>query len=79
LNLSLIVNFHVPPACRQDVSAFAGSHNLKANTIGDATVENESQRVENYRLSRRYPEQLQLLEHLCDLVYKWADLLGKRS
>lgn len=71
------MNVHVPPPCRQDVSTFTGPDNLKTDTVGDAVVENESQRVEDYRLPRGYPKQLKLLKHLRDLVYKRADLLGE--
>jgi hypothetical protein len=77
LKLSPIIIDRAPPPCRQDISAFAGPHNLEANTVSDTAVEDQSQRVENYRLSGRYSKQLQLFEHPSDLIYKRANLLGE--
>lgn len=75
LKLPLIVGARVPSPCRQDVGTSTWPHDLKANTVSDAGVEGESQRVENNRLSGGYPKQFQFFEHQRDLVYKWADLL----
>lgn len=73
----MIIDICIPPPCRQNICTFTGPYNLKANTIGYAAVENEGQWVENYRLSGGDPEQFQLFKHLCDLIYKWANLGGE--